>query len=200
MLVPAGVEEALFKPAANGWIFSAPNPWPFGRRQAYLVDDVQKAALAPLVRRGRYYRVLALIPIMGVLFASLFSFPTLLAPSLVSLSMFVLFTIINTLVLNLCDWVPLRPLLAGLPRSAERISLIEMHGRQAQSMSVKALATLTAIQVLACVLSLGVWVMSPRPSAYLLPGAACMGLTGALFLAMLLAKLRAHGDVSQVCR
>ena len=27
MLVAAGVEESLFKPTANGWIFSGPDPW-----------------------------------------------------------------------------------------------------------------------------------------------------------------------------
>jgi len=26
VLVPAGAEERLFKPTADGWIFSAPNP------------------------------------------------------------------------------------------------------------------------------------------------------------------------------
>ncbi len=42
MLVPKGVEEALFKRVVDGWIFSAPNPWTFGRRHSYLVNDAQK--------------------------------------------------------------------------------------------------------------------------------------------------------------
>jgi hypothetical protein len=193
MFVPAGVEEAQFRPTANGWIFSAPNPCLFGRRRCYIVDDLQKAELAPLVRRGRYYRVLALIPLLVLLFATLFSFPTLIvAPSLATLLVLALLMLINTVVLNLCDWLPLQPLLPALPRTAERIGFMEMHGRQAQSMSVKALSTIAAIQVLACVFNLGLWVLSPRANAYLLAGVACMGLTAAYFLAMLLAKVRAQ--------
>lgn len=56
MLVPKGVEEALFKRVVDGWIFSAPNPWTFGRRHSYLVNDAQKADLGMRVRRGRYFR------------------------------------------------------------------------------------------------------------------------------------------------
>jgi hypothetical protein len=93
---------------------------------------------------------------------------------------------------NLCDWLPLRPLLAGLPRTIVRIGLLEMHARQAQSMSVNALATIAAIQILAGVFNFGAWILAPRPNAYLLISAAFLGLMGAYFLAMLMAKLRAQ--------
>lgn len=193
MLVPAGVEEALFKPTANGWIFSGPNPWLFGRRPTYLVDDARKAELARMVRRGRCYRVLAIIALIVLLFVALLSFPSLIrAPSLSTWLLLALFTVANTIVLNLCDWLPLRPLLAGLPRTEERINLIEMHSRQAQSMSVKALVTLTAIQFAACFFNLGLWFLLPRANAFVLISAVCVGLIGSLFLAMLLAKFRAQ--------
>ena len=60
MLLPKGVEEAQFKRTESGWIFSAPNPWTFGWRRSYRVDDVHKAALALCVRRGRYFRLSAI--------------------------------------------------------------------------------------------------------------------------------------------
>jgi hypothetical protein len=193
MLVPAGVEEALFKPTANGWIFSGPNPLLFARRPTYLVDDALKAKLARLVRRGRYYRLIALISLIVLLFAALLYFPSLIrAPSLSTWLVLALFPVVSTIALNLCDWLPLRPLLAGLPRTTERISLLEMHDRQAQSMSVKALATLTAIQFGASFFNLWLWLLLPRSNAFVLIGAVCVGLIGALFLAMLVAKLRAQ--------
>jgi hypothetical protein len=193
MLVPAGVEEALFKPAAHGWIFSGPNPWLFGRRPTYLVDGAQKAELARLVQRGRYYRVIALVALIVLLFAALLYSPNLIrAPSLSTWLLLAIFTVVNTIVLNLCDWLPLRRLLARLPRSHERISLLEMHSRQAQSMSVKALATLTAIQFLACLFNLGLWLLLPQANAFVLVAAVGVGLVGALFLAMLLAKRAQH--------
>jgi len=82
MLIPAGVEEALFKPTPNGWIFSAPNPWTFARRRSYLVDDVQKVELAVRVRHSRYFRVLASIAMSALPLATFLLFPSMLrAPS-----------------------------------------------------------------------------------------------------------------------
>ena len=48
-----GAEEAAFKPVAGGYLFQAPNPWPFGRSSAYLVNEAQKATLAARLRRMR---------------------------------------------------------------------------------------------------------------------------------------------------
>jgi len=65
-----------------------------------------------------------------------------------------------------------------------------MHSTQARSMSVKALATLTLIEVLGCGVILGYWFLLPRPNPYMLVSAICFGLIATLFLAMLVAKLR----------
>jgi hypothetical protein len=191
MLVPAGVEEALFKPAATGWIFSAPNPWTFAPRRSYLVDDVQKADLALRVRRGRYLRLLALIPIFALQVPMFLLFPFLLrAPSVGTWLLLALFVVFITVAMNLCDYLAVRPLLTGLPRTAERISLVEMYARQARSMSIKALATVTVIETLACALMFGDWLLSPRHSPHTLVGAACLGTMAILLTAMLLAKLK----------
>jgi hypothetical protein len=188
MLIPAGVEEALFKPTAEGWIFSAPNPWTFAPRRSYLVDDAQKAALALRVRRGRYFRLLALIPMLALPLVAFLLFPSILrTPLWLPLALFV---VVCTVAINLCDYLAVRPLLVGLPRTAERIRLVEMHARQARSMSVKALATLALIEVLACAFNLGEWLLLPRPNPHMLIGAVCLGLMAILFLAMLVTKLR----------
>jgi len=96
MLVPKGVEEALFKRVGDGWIFSAPNPWTFGRRHSYLVNDAQKAALGMRVRRGRYRRILALIPMFCLPLAAFLLAPSLLrAPSITTWALFALFVVVG---------------------------------------------------------------------------------------------------------
>jgi hypothetical protein len=193
MLIPAGVEEALFKPTPNGWIFSAPNPWTFARRRSYLVDDVQKVELAVRVRHSRYFRVLASIAMSALPLATFLLFPSMLrAPSVGTWLLLALFTVVCTIAMNLCDYLPVRPLLVGLPRTAERIGLVEMLGRQARSMSVKALVTMALIEALASAFTLGSWLLSPRPNPYVLTGTACFGLLTILFLAMLFTKLKAQ--------
>jgi hypothetical protein len=80
----------------------------------------------------------------------------------------------------------------GLPRTTERIGLVEMHVRQAQAMSVKALATIALFEVLACVMILAQWLISVRGNPFTLVSAATFGLLGMLFLGMLFAILRAE--------
>ena len=191
MLVPKGVEEALFKRAGAGWIFSAPNPWTFGRRHSYVVNDAQKAELGMRVRRGRYFRILALIPMFALPLATFLLAPSLLrAPSITTWVVFALFVVVASVAINLCDYLPVRRLLVGLPRTTERIGLVEMHGRQAQAMSVKALATIALIELLACLAVVAQWLTSVRGNPLMLVTAAIFGLLGILFLRMLLVRLR----------
>jgi hypothetical protein len=191
MLVPKGVEEALFKRVGDGWIFSAPNPWTFGRRHSYLVNDAQKAELAMRVRRGRYFRLLAIIPMFGLPLATFLLAPSLLrAPSITTWVLFALFVVVASVAMNLCDYLPVRPLLVGLPRTTERIGLVEMHGRQAQAMSVKALATIALIELVACLAVAAQWLTSVRGNPFMLVTAAIFGLMGMLFLRMLFVRLK----------
>jgi hypothetical protein len=199
MLVPTGVEEALFKRVADGWIFSAPNPWTFARRRTFLVNDEQKKTdLAVQVRRGRYFRLLALIPMFALPAATFILVPSLLRPpSIVTWLLLALFVLLGTVTMNLCDYLPVRALLVGLPRTTERIGIVEMHVRQAQAMSVKALATIALIEVLACALILAQWLISVRGNALTLVSAAAFGLLGMLFLGMLFARLRMQRTTAQ---
>jgi len=164
VLVPAGAEEGLFKPTADGWIFSAPNPWTFARRRSYLVPCAQKAELAQRVRRSMYFRLLSFIPLIAVTATTLFLFPSLLRPTSVGawLSL-ALLDALATVAINLSDYLAIRPSLAGLPRTTERISLSQMCGRQARSMLVARLATLTTTETLVLMVNLaGVAVLAAR--------------------------------------
>jgi len=199
MLVPTGVEEALFKRAVDGWIFSAPNPWTFARRRTFLVNDEQKANLAVQVRRGRYFRLLALIPMFALPAATFILVPSLLRPpSIVTWLLLALFVLLGTVTMNLCDYLPVRALLVGLPRTTERIGIVEMHLRQAQARSVKALATIALIEVLACILFVAQWLISVRGNSFTLVSAAAFGLLGMLFLGMLFARLRMQRTTAQI--
>jgi hypothetical protein len=193
MLVPAGAEEGLFKPTADDWIFSAPNPWTFARRRSYLVTHAQKAELAQRVRRSMYFRLLAFIPLIAVTATTLFLFPSLLRPASVGGWLWLaLLTVLATVAINLSDYLTIRPSLAGLPRTTERISFLEMCGRQARSMSVARLATLTAIETFVFIVILAEWVFLPRTNIYMLIGAACFGAIAMLCGAMLFAKLKSQ--------
>ena len=171
-------------------IFSAPNPWTFGRRHSYLVDDAQKAEFGMRVRRGRYFRILALIPMFALPLATFLLAPSLLSASITTWVLFALFVVVASVAMNLCDYLPVRRLLVGVPRTTERIGLVEMHGRQAQAMSVKALATIALIELLACLAVVAQWLTSVRGNPFMLVTAAIFGLLGILFLRMLLVRLR----------
>jgi hypothetical protein len=143
------------------------------------------------VRRGRYFRLLAIIPMFGLPLATFLLAPSLLrAPSITTWVLFALFVAVASVAMNLCDYLPVRPLLVGLPRTTERIGLVEMHGRQAQAMSVKALATIALIELVACLAVAAQWLTSVRGNPFMLVTAAIFGLMGILFLRMLFVRLK----------
>jgi hypothetical protein len=45
-----GLEEVAFKRVAGGYLFQANNPYFFGPKQRYLVNETQKAEIAPCLR------------------------------------------------------------------------------------------------------------------------------------------------------
>jgi hypothetical protein len=197
MLVPKGAEEGLFKPTTNGWIFSAPNPWTFARRRSYLVTSAQKAEIAQRVRRALAFRLLAFIPILAMTGITFFLFPSLLRHvTYLTWLAFALLIVCGTVVINLCDYLMTRRSLAGLPRTTERISQLDMYRRQAQSMSVARLVTLTAIETIAFILVLAAWLMLPRASGLLLLNVVMLGALAILFAVMLVAKLRSQPAVA----
>ncbi len=62
----AEIEAVLFKPIGDRYVFQAPNPWVFGSKDRYLVDDAQKQELLAIVMPRRPMVRIAVISI-GIL-------------------------------------------------------------------------------------------------------------------------------------
>jgi hypothetical protein len=190
-LLPAGLEEAQFKRVPEGWLFTTPSPWVFARRRTYLVTDAQKPALAAAVRRGRYVRLILIIPTVLLLVAVFFLYPSLLnARSLVTWLAFGAFIVAFTYIITIGDHLAVRPLLHDLPRSSQKISFADMMERQSQIMSVRALVIFIAIFVAAAAAGAIEAFTAARPSPFSAAGAVAFALFALAFLAMLVIKLR----------
>ena len=118
MLLPKGIEEAYFRPAANGWVFSAVNPWMIGGRRFYLVSDAQKEALGRCIRRGRPLRLVAILPL---LWGALLLAPYLHEPTIVTWTLAGLLILGFWFWLNLADYIAIRGELANLRPTTERL-------------------------------------------------------------------------------
>ncbi len=192
-LLPAGLEEAQFKRVPEGWLFTTASPWVFAPRRTYLATDAQKPALAAAVRRGRYARLIVLLPMMLLLVVCFVAFPSLLNPrSLTTWLALGAFIVVFTAIITLSDYLMVRPLLRDLPRSAQKIGFADMMHRQSETLSVKALAIFSSIFVVASVAGGLEAILSVRPNPFAAIGAVAFALFGIVFVAMLVMRLRAR--------
>jgi hypothetical protein len=126
-----GAEEAAFKPIPGGYVFQPPSLlWPFVRGSGYRVNETQKADLAACVRRQRGLIFLLLVAYVLIGLGLAAAIDAAGAPGRISTAEF-----IAILAMTMLGAVPivilphiylvrtLRPLLADLPRTEERISL-----------------------------------------------------------------------------
>jgi hypothetical protein len=149
-LLPLGVEGQYFKQVPEGWLFGAPRPWlAFGGRPTYRATDVQKAALVDRIRMSRYMRLLLGIPLLATvplwmhLVRGLGSFDnTMLVLGLYLLSV------------HFLEYLMIRPLIAGLPLAAERMTVADMLQQQSKTMSIRSQAILAGCFGLASVSTL----------------------------------------------
>jgi hypothetical protein len=192
-LLPAGIEEAQFKREPDGWLFTIANPWIFGRRWTYLITDAQKPALAARVRRSRYVRLLIMLATMALLIAVLIMTPSMLREPGIGIALVAAgFVVAVTGMIFVGDYLTIRPLLQGIPRTSRKFSQGDMMRIQYEAMSVRSLSIFAAIFVFATLTNLAGWIASPRASVLALLGIAFSGLFAALFGGMLIAKLRAR--------
>jgi hypothetical protein len=192
-LLPAGIEEGQFKREPDGWLFTTANPWIFGRRWTYLITDAQKPALAARVRRARYVRLLVMLVTMALLAAVLMMTPSLLGPPGIGIALVLAgFVVAVTGLIFVGDYLTVRPLLQGIPRTTRKFSQRDMMRTQYEAMSVRSLWIFAAIFVFATLANLAGWMASPRASVFGLLSVAFSGLFAALFGGMLIAKLRAR--------
>ena len=197
-LLPAGLEEAQFKRVPEGWLFTTASPWVFAPRRTYLVTDAQKPAIAARVRRGRYARLILMIPMLLLLVAIFIMYPSLLdASSLATWLVLVGYIIVFTIIITVSDYLAVRSLLRGLPRSSQKVSFAEMMRRQSETLSVKALAIFIAIFVIAAGASAIEALTSVRGNPFSTVGAVGFTLFAIAFLAMLVIKLRAKSASSK---
>jgi hypothetical protein len=128
-----GMQELSFKPVAEGYLYRAPNPWLFGPTRHYVVTEEQKAALA-LHHRAMLQQAFWLIIAMAALAAPLASlFPPTQGITFMGAS--ILIGLAIGLSLNALLVHKVRPIIAGLTPSAERITQRDMFGKQAQTFS-----------------------------------------------------------------
>jgi hypothetical protein len=123
-----GLEEAaFFKRADGGYIFRSRNPWLFGPSINYLVNEAEKAAIAERIRgtlRAIKPVSLAAMIVMPVLILGAITFVVLAGINtfIIYPSIIVLFGLYIGL-MHRYSMRRLRPLIADLPRTSERISL-----------------------------------------------------------------------------
>jgi hypothetical protein len=145
------VNQASFKPTAEGYVFQSPNPWIFGWPRYYLVNEAQKAAILPHMGRWRLLlllTVLAEVLLLGsfVAFVNLApaTFLRLMAPAfqfgvgVFAVGMFVLMMLVMApliLIPQLYLNRSLAPLLASAPRTSQRIAMGDQLPKIASSLS-----------------------------------------------------------------
>lgn len=143
-----GAEEAAFKPVPGGYVAQLPGPRLLGRSRSYLVNEAQKAEIVAVLRRQRLMMIglmLALAVVgagCGLFVGVLHGQGSPVAPLSIAIgtALFIVVIFVACLLLTIYALLPLRPLLAALPNTEERISVNERVGSVARSVSPKVLA------------------------------------------------------------
>lgn len=159
----AEVEAVLFKRAAGGYVFQAPNPWVFGRSSRYLVNDAQKAELLAIILPRRPIRRIAAITV-GILLWALAASTIVWAVSAhdqpTASDAFAIFALIAVpiflalLVALQRNLRRMRPVLAGAPRTEERITRRELRAAMANAVSLRRSLSIGALWTTTCLLQI----------------------------------------------
>lgn len=116
-----GMEELSFKRAPDGWIYRASNPWLFGHARYYLLGEEQKSDIAGHHRRMWRFLLLAILAIAAT------GVPVSLAVfddkhALATLGITILVGLVVGFVANLWLYRTIRPVIAGLRPTTQRIT------------------------------------------------------------------------------
>jgi hypothetical protein len=142
-----GAEEAAFKPVAGGYVFQPPSLfWPFTRSRGYLVNEAQKAEFAACLRRQRrrvflliVVYVLIVLGLMGAVGGSDSALRMSSAEFIAIVTVTALAVVPIAILPHIYLMRTLRPLLAGLPHTDERITFGDQLNSLAAAMSGKLL-------------------------------------------------------------
>jgi hypothetical protein len=179
-------QEICFKRVPEGWIFRAPNPWILGLHRHYLVSENQKAEIIAFYSQVNWRFVI----VVGV-FAAVLVLALSLVPSQTAFLVIIVFSFLVGYLINAYSWLALRPLLAGAPRTTERITLSELLGARAAIMPLPQLILFTLLFAVSCAFSTyaaltSAWGVSTPIDSFTL--AALSGWLALYFFAMLRAK------------
>jgi hypothetical protein len=185
----------IFKPVPGGYVYRAPSQWVFGPTRTcdhYLVNEAQKAKIAAIVtpRRPILWQAVLwigfslMVAVAGVIAWAVTGHDN---PTLTDVSIMVALSLVQAfLALQIYRWMlrrRLRPVLAGLPRTDERITKRDVQqalAANAQAISIKQLVLLGATSVMACTaLSINflIWIVKGQSVAFFwLAGAILFGV------------------------
>jgi hypothetical protein len=182
------MEELSFKRVPDGWIYRAPNPWLFGSARYYLVSEAQKSELAGLHRRIWRNLLLAIVAVVVVgvpLGASWLDGEHAYA----ALAFNVVIGGIIGFIWNACLFRAVRPIIAGLRPTTQRITPAEAIGTQVTVFSARSLlffallsAAMFALSALRPLFGAVEW------SVWSVCGAFLFGMGAIYWLALYIAK------------
>ena len=150
----AEIQAVLFKQVGDRFVFQAPNPWVFGRKSRYLVTEAQKQELLAIVTPRRPIRRIAVITAAILLWTvAVATFCWAVSPhndptALDAFAMFVLIVvpIFGALVVALQrNLRRMQPILAGAPRTEERITHRELRQAMSKAISLRRSLILGAV-------------------------------------------------------
>jgi hypothetical protein len=185
-----GWQDLWFKRAPEGWIFRAPNPWLFGRHRHYLVSENQKTEIIAFYSQVNW-RFVIVVGLFAVIFAAVLAFAVSLVPSQTTFLVMIVFSFLVGYLINAYFWLPLRPLLAGAPRTTERITSSELLRTRAAMMPLLQLILFALLFAAFCAFSTYEAFTSARgiyPPIDWLTLAALYGWLAFYYFAMLRAK------------
>jgi hypothetical protein len=140
------IESVLFKRVPGGYVFQQPNPWVFGRSTRYLVNEAQKSALLAIITPRRPILRIAVITIgfflwagaAGTIVWAVSSHDEPTASDVFAMFALILVPMFVALVIALQrNLRRMRSVIAGAPRTDERITNGELRHAMANAMSFK---------------------------------------------------------------
>jgi hypothetical protein len=149
-----GIEEVAFEQLDQGaWLFKAPRPWLVGPAPHFLVNEAQKAAIAKRLRWSKRISIAML-----VIFVVIFGFIAARMPEVpLDVAWYCAVPFLIALVMG-GRYLAVRPLVAGLPRSTNRITFSDQLRRSSVHTSLTrsiifftlfaALAIIQAVRIL----------------------------------------------------
>jgi hypothetical protein len=185
-----GWEDLWFKRVPEGWIFRAPKPWILSRQRHHLVSESQKKEIIALFSQVTW-RFVIVVGLLGVIVVAVWALAVSLVPSQTAFLVTIVFSFVAGYLANTYFWLPLRPLLAGVPPTTERITSSELLRARAAIMPLPQLILSTLLLAVYCALFAyaaftSAWGIYPPIDSLTL--AAVSGWLAFYFFAMLRAK------------